>query len=377
MMGRKSTGKHRAIEEEPSTSESRKRPATQASREAPLMSNQLTFLDEDDNDETNSDSDTGDSTCVIAPGLGKNTRAFSSIPGHYQYMTSIARTAWHKAQGNRYVERIKPVDTYLKSIHTRTRAHLVAECRHTIIKVYGLNHLYKDDLKIEVEKLLDNDRFICRQATREELKNRFRAEEIVKVIFQKYFYSKRMKGNRDPGFLERINGVFICFVSTAMRHCLKMWKTGEYKDNGLEFKYETTWLSYNRLWLTWNGNKPEIQDLLVKNIKADLARRIAANVKIVELESGEPPEVEDQLSFEVNLRKELKHSYERLEVSENKRLRVGGLLRDSSVELADPLSPAVDNSILGEEEAETQDQENAAGQEDAEVEENAGSEDEL
>ncbi|KAF8439519.1 hypothetical protein BGX38DRAFT_1318785 [Terfezia claveryi] len=105
--------------------------------------------------------------------------------------------------------------------------------------------------------------------------------------------------------------------------------------------------------------------------------RIAANVKIVELESGEPPEVEDQLSFEVNLRKELKHSYKRLEVSENKRLRVGGLLRDSSVELADPLSPAVDNSILGEEEAETQDQENAAGQEDAEAEENAGSEDEL
>ncbi|KAF8435250.1 hypothetical protein BGX38DRAFT_1217771 [Terfezia claveryi] len=352
MMGRKSTGKHRAIEEEPSTSESCKRPATQASREAPLMSNQLTFLDEDDNDETNLDSDTGDSTYVIAPGLGKNTRAFSSIPGHYQHMTSIARTVvenytlyrkpfltpgetllllqstWHKAQGNRYVERIKPVDTYLKSIHTRTRAHLVAECRHTIIKVYGLNHLCKDDLKIEVEKLLDNDRFICRQATREELKNRFRAEEIVKVIFQK------------PQFLERINGVFICFVSTAMRHCLKMWKTGEYKDNGLEFKYETTW---------------QIQDLLVKNIKADLARRIAANVKIVELESGEPPEVEDQLSFEVNLRKELKHSYERLEVSENKRLRVGGLLRDSSVELADPLSPAIDNSILGEEEAETQD----------------------
>ncbi|KAF8440636.1 hypothetical protein BGX38DRAFT_1205495 [Terfezia claveryi] len=353
MMGRKSTGKHRAIEEEPSTSESRKRPATQASREAPLMSNQLTFLDEDDNDETNSDSDIGDSTCVIAPGLGKNTRAFSSIPGHYQHMTSIARTvvenytlyrkpfltpgetllllqsAWHKAQGNQYVERIKPVDTYLKSIHTRTRAQLVAECRHTIIKVYGLNHLCKDDLKIEVEKLLDNDRFIYRQATREELKNRFRAEEIVKVIFQKYFYSKRMKGNRDPGFLERINGVFICF------------KIGEYKYNGLEFKYETTWRKCTHI-LTWNGNKPEIQDLLVKNIKADLARRIAANVKIIELESGEPPEVEDQLSFEVNLRKELKHSYERLE-------------------LADPLSPAVDNSILGEEEVETQDQENAAG----------------
>ena len=29
-----------------------------------------------------------------------------------------------------------------------------------------------------------------------------------------------------PWFLERINGVFICFVAMAMRHCLKLWKSG-------------------------------------------------------------------------------------------------------------------------------------------------------
>jgi hypothetical protein len=108
--------------------------------------------------------------------------------------------------------------------------------------------------------------------------------------------------------------------------------------------------SYNRLWLTWDGNKPEVQELLISNIKADLACRIAASVKIVEVEGEEPPEVEDQDSYEAELRKELKHSYERLEVSENKRLREGDQLRDSSVELADPLSPPVDYTMLGEDE---------------------------
>jgi len=48
----------------------------------------------------------------------------------------------------------------------RTRPHLVAECRRTIIKIYGFNHLCIDDLMIEVEKLLEDDRFICRQTTR-------------------------------------------------------------------------------------------------------------------------------------------------------------------------------------------------------------------
>jgi hypothetical protein len=113
--------------------------------------------------------------------------------------------------------------------------------------------------------------------------------------------------------------------------------------------------SYNRLWLTWDGNKPQVQELLISNIKADLARRIAASVKVVEVEAEEPPEVEDQDSYEAELRKELKHSYERLEVSDDKRLREGDQLRDSSVELADPLSPPVDYTMLGEDEDDSDD----------------------
>ena len=63
----------------------------------------------------------------------------------------------------------------------------------------------------------------------------------MKIIYHKYFQTKGMKGNRDPEFLERINGVFICFVAMAMRHCLKLWKTGEYQEDGPDSKYETGW----------------------------------------------------------------------------------------------------------------------------------------
>ena len=68
----------------------------------------------------------------------------------------------------------------------------------------------------------------------------------MKLIYQKYFQTKRMKGNREPEFLQRVNGVFICLVSTAIRHCLKLWRTGEYQEGGPDFKYETAW----RKW-TW------------------------------------------------------------------------------------------------------------------------------
>jgi len=86
----------------------------------------------------------------------------------------------------------------------------------------------------------------------------------------------------------------------------------------------------------------------VSNKKADLAHRIAVNMKVVEVESKDPPEAEDQIHYEAELRKELQHSHEHLDVSESKRQIIGGQLRDSSVELADPLSPKVDEDLLGE-----------------------------
>ena len=62
-----------------------------------------------------------------------------------------------------------------------------------------------------------------------------------------------MQGNREPVFLDKINGVFICFVASAIRHCLKAWRTGKCatddekkKNKSLEFKYETAWRKYKR-----------------------------------------------------------------------------------------------------------------------------------
>ncbi|RPB18716.1 hypothetical protein L211DRAFT_853865 [Terfezia boudieri ATCC MYA-4762] len=117
-----------------------------------------------------------------------------------------------------------------------------------------------------------------------------------------------MKGNRDPSFLDRINGVFICFVASAMRHSLKVWRTGDCNPVIQEFKYETAWCTYERLMNTWEIHLKAIQDLIVNNIKADLARRIAAQVRLVEVEPVNAPQVEDEGRYEAELRKELEHS---------------------------------------------------------------------
>lgn len=50
-----------------------------------------------------------------------------------------------------------------------------------------------------------------------------------------------MQGNRDPDFLDKINGVFICFVASAIRHSLKAWRKGDSIPVMQEFKYETAW----------------------------------------------------------------------------------------------------------------------------------------
>ncbi|RPB18247.1 hypothetical protein L211DRAFT_773186, partial [Terfezia boudieri ATCC MYA-4762] len=61
-------------------------------------------------------------------------------------------------------------------------------------------------------------------------KRHFRASEITEIIFRKYFANLKMRGNFDDTFFESINEVFICLVSSAIRHCLKSWATGVYVE---------------------------------------------------------------------------------------------------------------------------------------------------
>ncbi|KAF8436092.1 hypothetical protein BGX38DRAFT_1274633 [Terfezia claveryi] len=69
-------------------------------------------------------------------------------------------------------------------------------------------------------------------------------------------------------------------------------------DSVQEFKYETAWLTYEKISKTWASHGPRVQELIVSNIKADLSYQIAAYMKIAELEE------------------ELHHSYDRLNVPE-------------------------------------------------------------
>ena len=97
----------------------------------------------------------------------------------------LIQDAWRKVQsGNRFVEKDKTVDSYgsekksvrlrritklkkLQSIHSRTRGHLVAECKVCIAKIYNISRLYQSRIAKVVEHLLEGNRFICRRATRE------------------------------------------------------------------------------------------------------------------------------------------------------------------------------------------------------------------
>lgn len=55
-----------------------------------------------------------------------------------------------------------------------------------------------------------------------------------------------MRGNIDDTFFDSINEVFICLVCSAMRHCLKAWRTGVYVEpaRNEHFKYETATSMY-------------------------------------------------------------------------------------------------------------------------------------
>ena len=65
---------------------------------------------------------------------------------------------------------------------------------------------------------------------------------------------------------------------------------------------------------------------------------------MIEIECEDPPEKEDQERFEAELQEELNISYDRLDIPGIDRPRREGELRDASAELADPLSPRLENT---------------------------------
>ncbi|KAF8432799.1 hypothetical protein BGX38DRAFT_1146327 [Terfezia claveryi] len=100
-------------------------------------------------------------------------------------------------------------------------AHLVYECKHSIVELFALNHLPQHEIAERVKYLLFQDRFICRENGQEAHQRHFRTNEITEIIFHKYFSNIKIYRNSDDTFFDSINEVFIYLVTSAMRHCLK------------------------------------------------------------------------------------------------------------------------------------------------------------
>ncbi|KAF8414715.1 hypothetical protein EV426DRAFT_700360 [Tirmania nivea] len=182
------------------------------------------------------------------------------------------------------LENLKVIDSHkLHSIHSRTRAHLVYECKKCIIEVYKLNHLPQAEIADNVEALLFQNRFICCQDGR----------ETNDISGSKKLWS----------FFDSINEVFICLVTSAMRHCLKGWTTGIYEERpkSQEFKYETTIRTYKRFLATWEAHSPWMRNLLLATIKADLCERLIATQPKMDLESDQALTIDDSSRFEQEL----------------------------------------------------------------------------
>ncbi|KAF8438321.1 hypothetical protein BDZ91DRAFT_756114 [Kalaharituber pfeilii] len=215
--------------------------------------------------------------------------------------------SWGMAQDRlgEYKVKIKAINSHLKSIHSRVRSQLVYECRDTVINLYGLNHLLAETKAAKVKELLLYDRFVCEGKCRMGMENRFMAEEIVELIWNKYFVGAKMWGNIDLGFLDRINKQFICLVASVIRHCLKAWSLGTFNQNSVEFKYETAFSIYDRLIKGWEVHSDQVQDLIVANVKAEVKDRLLRKTRPVDQEMVVYSVVGDMDQYEMELRERL------------------------------------------------------------------------
>ena len=133
-------------------------------------------------------------------------------------------------------------------------------------------------------------------------------------------------------------------VASAMRHCLKAWKTGVYVKPLIseEFKYEssagrfrecptsrrecptcrrecptrrirslTHTGTYKRFLATWDAHRPRVRQLLIEAIQTDLRKRIGQAFPRPDGESEEALYVGDSSQFELELENEVRNAQPR------------------------------------------------------------------
>ena len=125
----------------------------------------------------------------------------------------------------------------LRHRRARYRSHLVADSKSAIETLYGLDKLVnsqmtgeeaKEAIRQRVGYLLEDDRFMCHADRYESCEWRFTSAAIAKLVFRRVFADARMRGSQDASWLLKFNGVFICLITTSLRHGLTAWSTGEY-----------------------------------------------------------------------------------------------------------------------------------------------------
>ncbi|KAI5843131.1 hypothetical protein DFP73DRAFT_527788 [Morchella snyderi] len=104
---------------------------------------------------------------------------------------------------------------------------------------------------------------------------RFLATKIIDILYQKYFDGVRMRGVKDPEFLERITPTFICLISTAIWHGIWAWSTGTYvKPDQFQLQNENVVKTFNRMSNTWKGGSRQNQEATLEVFKDNLREKI-------------------------------------------------------------------------------------------------------
>ncbi|KAH0604178.1 uncharacterized protein H6S33_007209 [Morchella sextelata] len=142
--------------------------------------------------------------------------------------------------------------------------------------IYGLGNLVGPEARAaQVEYLLKNDRFLSPQEHYETYRLHFLVPEIIDILYFKYFDGVRMRGVRDPEFLERITPTLICLLSTAIWHGVRAWSTGSYlKPDNFQSQNESVVKMFNRMSNTWKGRSKQNQEATLEVIKDNLREKI-------------------------------------------------------------------------------------------------------
>ncbi|KAH0611271.1 uncharacterized protein H6S33_010536 [Morchella sextelata] len=166
----------------------------------------------------------------------------------------------------------------VRSLHSRVRSHLMHEVKGRLADstIYGLGKLSSPEARAaQVEYLLKNDRFLSPAQHYETYRLRFLAPEIIDILYYKYFDGVRIRGVKDPEFLERITPTFICLISTAIWHGIRAWSTGTYvKPDHFQSQNESVVKTFNRMSNTWKGRSRQNQEATLEVIKDNLREKI-------------------------------------------------------------------------------------------------------